>query len=633
MHSVLLLIAFSVVGLAQGQKNYNVSGIPENLKINASSVVRSEKVTISIPEQDQLIVSVHRSVTVLDKNGNNHVDAFVEYDKSRKVKKLLAVVYDAEGKEIIKFKKKDFNDLSAVAGGTLYSDNRIMYLTYYPKNYPYTIVIDYVIESKNTAFLPTWYQYSNYNSSIESKTLTIVHEPSLGLRHKVFDPDGVLQIKEDQESFSVTATNLESLLAEPYGPAKFKTVPNITFAANKFHLEGLDGTARSWEEFGKWEYDNLIDGLDQLPTETITKISKLVANAEDDKEKVRLIYRFVQDNTRYISVQLGIGGLRPYPANEVDKLGYGDCKGLSNYTMALLKSQGIESFYAEVWGGDAKRDIEKDFASIQGNHVILNVPLEDEEIWLECTSQTLPFNFLGNFTDDRDVLLLTPDGGVIKRTPKYAGNDNKIITKANYSINPGGTLTAEIEMKSTGIQYDRRFAVARLDSQDQETFYQRYWRYIDNISLESVEFSNNQKDVLFKEKIVLQAKAYANKAGNKLFVPLNAFHRITSKPAVNNDRKQRIVFDREFVYKDSYFINIPDTYAIESIPKPIEIVSPFGTYRTTVENISDNKVSFRRSLRLNEGTFEADSYNEFRSFMRKVNTADNQKMIIVKILN
>ena len=121
----------------------------------------------------------------------------------------------------------------------------------------------------------------------------------------------------------------------------------------------------------------------------------------------------MQDNTRYISVQYGIGGWEPENAMAVDQLGYGDCKALTNYTMALLKTQGIDSYYTVLYGG-VKRDMNPEFTMMQGNHAILNVPTEDStDIWLECTSQTNPFNYLGDFTDDRYALRIGENGGEI----------------------------------------------------------------------------------------------------------------------------------------------------------------------------------------------------------------------------
>ncbi|MDP4989490.1 MAG: DUF3857 domain-containing protein, partial [Polaribacter sp.] len=109
----------------------------------------------------------------------------------------------------------------------------------------------------------------------------------------------------------------------------------------------------------------------------------------------------MQQKTRYISVQIGIGGWEPIAANLVDDVGYGDCKGLTNYTKALLDVADVTAYYTVVYADD-RIDVDKDFSSLQGNHVILNIPNNGKDVWLECTSQTMPFGFLGDFTDDRD---------------------------------------------------------------------------------------------------------------------------------------------------------------------------------------------------------------------------------------
>lgn len=633
MIRIICILIFCVFGKANSQKKYDISSIPENLKTNAISVVRNDKITISIPKQNKLIYSHHIAITVMSKEGNSHVDPYVRYDNSRKVKKLEAILYDENGNEIEKFRKNDFHDMSAVDGGTLYSDNRMKYLVYNPESYPYTIVIDYMIESDNTVFMPKWFLQTNYNSSIENKSLSITYEPSIGLRHKIFDPNQILIINDNVDMFSVTSKNIKSLTAEQYSPDLYKRVPNIVFATNKFHMEGIYGEAKTWKEFGKWKYENLLEGLDKLPEEIVLKISELVKNAETVKEKVKLIYQYVQENTRYISVQLGIGGLRPYPASQVDKLGYGDCKGLSNYTKALLNTQGIKSYYAIVWAGNSPRNIDKDFTSIQGNHVILNVPIENEEIWLECTSQTMPFNFLGDFTDDRDVFLLTKDGGVFKRTPRYSSKENKTKTKASLSINQNGTLQADLEMISSGIQYDRRFVLSQFDSKEQGKSYKNYWDYIDNINFDLIEVSNNRENIVFTEKMRLNARAYARKSRDKLFIPLNAFHRITSIPDITDIRNHAIVLKRGYIYLDEYTINLPKEYKIESIPESINLKTLFGSYKTSVEKISDTEVIFNREFQLNKNTFEPEKYDDFREFMRSIKKGDNQKLITIKVSN
>ena len=105
--TIITIFMFGVLATVQGQNIYDVTNISEPLKKKASSIVRSNKISITIPKQDKLVYSQQKIITVLSKEGNSHVEAFVEYDKSRKVKKLQAVIYDSKGKELEKFKKND----------------------------------------------------------------------------------------------------------------------------------------------------------------------------------------------------------------------------------------------------------------------------------------------------------------------------------------------------------------------------------------------------------------------------------------------------------------------------------------------------------------------------------------------
>ena len=95
-------------------------------------------------------------------------------------------------------------------------------------------------------------------------------------------------------------------------------------------------------------YTSLIAHRGEIPETTKQKILTLVKGVNDPIEKARLIYDFVQKKTRYISVQVGIGGWMPMLANDVDRLSYGDCKALTNYTKSLLDIAGVESYYTAV---------------------------------------------------------------------------------------------------------------------------------------------------------------------------------------------------------------------------------------------------------------------------------------------
>ena len=63
----------------------------------------------------------------------------------------------------------------------------------------------------------------------------------------------------------------------------------------KFNLEGVEGSATSWEEFGKIYYNQLINDNTELNQETIKKITDLTKDLKDPIEKAKVIYKYVQE--------------------------------------------------------------------------------------------------------------------------------------------------------------------------------------------------------------------------------------------------------------------------------------------------------------------------------------------------
>lgn len=85
--------------------------------------------------------------------------------------------------------------------------------------------------------------------------------------------------------------------------------------------------------------------------------------------------------------------MQPIAAADVNRTGFGDCKGLSNYMRAMLTELGIPSVYTVI--STTNRRLLADFASAnQNNHVILQVPLPNDTLWLECTNPTLPLGYV-----------------------------------------------------------------------------------------------------------------------------------------------------------------------------------------------------------------------------------------------
>lgn len=627
----LFFFLFSLVSFAQ--KNfYTSASIADSLKENANAVVRLNQIDIEIASQRDMTIKTQKVVTVLNEKGLKLVEAFEHYDKTSSVNSIEAIVYDAFGVEIKKIRRKDFKDLSTVSGSTLFSDNRIVYLDYTPVSYPFTIVYTSEVETSNTAFIPQWYPLASYYLSIEKSVLNVTYPNDLGFKKKEFAFSG-FDIKKTTDTNTQLSYVTGTILAqktEDLSPSYSDLFPRVMMGVEKFHLEGVDGTATTWEAFGKWYGDKILTGTTVLPEETIAKIKALVGNEKDPVKKARIIYDYVQKKSRYVNIAIGIGGWKPMYATDVDRLGYGDCKALTNYTKALLQTVDVPSYNTILYGDTYKRNIQSDFVSMQGNHMILAIPTGDSYTWLECTSQDDPFGYQGIFTDDRDVLVVKPEGGVIVRTKIYDDKGNAQTDKGTYTLDENGSFTGSVSIVSGGSQYNSKARVEHLPPNEKEAHYKEYWDNINNLKLEKITFTNDKENIRFTENIHVSAESYATISANKMIFVVDAFNQSGGNVKRIRNRKNPFQIQRGYLDSDEIEINLPAGFSIEFLPAPYELKGKFGEYKTEIIKKENNKLTYKRSMFLNKGKYSNKEYDEYRLFMEQVAKNDNAKIVLIK---
>ena len=623
----LAILCFNM-SIAQDSSLLISDSIPFQLKIKTNSVIRYNKVLVEIEDYNHMVVTQKRIVTVFNKYGDSQKGTRESYSNNVSVKNLEAQVYDAKGNEIKKFKEKDFIDESAVDGISLYSDNRIKYLDYTPINYPYTIVYESELDYRTTAFIPSWFPIEGYYASTENSEYQIVNNSSSTIKLKTanFDDYGIEKIND----YHYKATNLMSIAPEAYSPPYKSFAPYLRAALTEFDMEGVKGVNNNWKDFGQWMNDELISGTQELPEEVKVEIKSLTANATTDLEKAKIVYKYMQNKTRYISVQVGIGGWKPMYASDVDRLGYGDCKALTNYTKSLLDEVGVPSYYTIIYGDKDITNIDKEFSTTQGNHATLCLPTNTDFVWLECTSQTVPFGYIASFTDDRDALIITPEGGEIVHTKIYTDLENILNTKATIELDEGGNIKADVNLESFGTQYRSHEALQYKTHKEQDLYYLDYWDYVNNLKILSKAISSDKEAVIFNENVSVEGLKYATKAGNRLLFQPNVFNRVSNAPPRYKKRKLPLEIDRGFVDYDEFVIRLPNTIQVEALQDDMKISNQFGEYEFSIKQINEGELLFKRKFLLKKGSFPKEDYKDFRAFWLKVIKYDKSKIALIQ---
>lgn len=625
-----LLFVFTITAIFSQTSVLSSFTVPVDLKKNANAVFRDNRIEITIEAVDKMVVKKKRVVTVLNKKGNVDARIVEGYDDDTKITKLSAKIYDAFGNEIKKYPKGKFIDVSAVSEGTLYSDARMKYIDYTPVSYPYTLVFESEYNTSSTGFIPQWIPNNGYYVGVEKSTYILNNPMNIQLRTKETSFEGYpVENLSFGANLHYVLSNQPALKPEDLGSSYLEYMPHLRVASNEFTLKKVKGSASNWKEFGKWMHHKLLKDRDILDSSTVKKIKSLVAGITDPVEKAKVVYAFVQGKTRYISVQVGIGGWEPIAANQVDKVGYGDCKGLTNYTKALLNAVGITSYYTLVYAHQ-KRNIIKDFSSMQGNHAILNIPNNGKDLWLECTSQTLPFGFLGDFTDDREVLVVTPEGGMIKRTPAYLNERNLQVTKATLQLGKTGNVKATIARTSHGIEYYNKHRIASMSEKDLKKYYKSVvWGYNNNLEITAVALENDKDSIIFTEKMETTIDEYAAITENEYLFRVNVFNRNTDVPKRYRNRTQPLKISRGFKHVDEYIFTIPQGHALVGLPEEKDISSKFGSYKASFTRIDATTFTYKKLLLIKSGDYPKEEYTDYRKFRKSIAKYDNLRIALV----
>lgn len=612
-------------------QDYAVSSIQKELLPYASAVVRNEEITIEVKDLNTTVYHYKQAVTVLNKSGDEHADILVWYDKNRKVKYIKGVIYDEFGKNIGKFSERNFNDFSSYDGFSMFSDHRVKHHKPAVVNYPYTIEYEYELNTRQSLFFPEWRPNGHTSTAVEKSTYRFICKPDFNIRYKEFNYTGTLKTDNVQslKTYTWEASNLKATRKEPLSPdpAKYQTIVKIV--PEKFSYLGYDGAFTSWNGLGKWFNDKLLVARTSLPPATISYIQSLTDTITSPKLKAKAIYEYMQRKSRYVSIQVGIGGLQPFTASEVDMLNYGDCKGLVNYTQALLKAVNIPSYYCMVEAGDMKKSFMPDFASVdQGNHVILCLPFKNDTTWLECTNKNSPFGFLGDFTDDRLVLACTPEGGKLMRTPKYTSANSKQIRKAILKLNADGELTGNMTTTFEGWQYNNRTTTPDDIKEEIKKTKQNY--SINNMEIENLHLKAIKNiEPVNNEEIKFSARDYATISDGRYFFLINLANRNSYTPREVRNRTTDVYINRGYTDIDEITYEIPAGYKLDSHPLQVSINKPFGKF-TVSTAINGNQITYKRKLELIDGTYAKEKYNEVIDFYQSVEDADNYKAVLVK---
>jgi len=619
---VLLSCLWGVNSLSQTAA-YNLALVPDILKNKANVIMHSENLEMDIESTEKVTVSDHKIFTVLSPDGKEWLD-FDDYSNSfMSLEEVEIRIYDAQGKQIGKYKKKDMSTMAAGEG--LIPDGNLTHFRIPALAFPVTVDLQYEKKIKSSLMIPD-YRFMEPQEGVLESNCTVKVVPDIGFRYKAKNTSIQPALSDDgkYKVYKWSVKNLPPVESEPGSVAANARYPQIIFVTDKFSFLGTEGDLSSWKNLGVWIRE-LYKGLDVLPANREQFFADLVRDASDDKEKIRRIYEYLQHNFRYVSIQLGIGGFQPFSAQFTDQKKYGDCKALSNYMKAALKAIGIKSYVAIVNAEYNQEPVDPNFPANEFNHVILCVPRGNDSTWLECTSSTVEFGQLGTFTENRNALLITDDGGVLVPTPKSNPQENILSTVSTVAVSDdlSGLIETIFTTKGEFKEMEDDILSNNRDGQKQAVI--NYFGY-----KQPDDFIFTKDDATERATLKMEvSKVPEFSAGNKLFLP-SRMGKIWSRtlPKTEN-RKTDFYFNFPFEKRDTTIFRLPPGVKPDVLPTETALKCNYADYRTTNwYDEKENSIYSVTVLILKQHKIPASDYASVKKFFDDVAQDDTQKMVV-----
>ena len=280
---LLLLSATCDPAAAQSGWLYSLANVPETIKAKANVITHLHNVDLKVEDIDKATLSVHKIFTVINGDGRNAL-VFNEYtSKYVSLDDAEIKVYDLNGKQTARYKKKDMRTVATGEG--LIEDGYVTYYDISPGSYPITVEIKYDRKFKSTLNIPD-FRFIHAKEAVVESNYTATVPADIPLRYKPEHTSVQPVVTENgkYKTYKWTVKNQPPIEYEEGSASGSDKYPHVKIVSEKFSHYGLQGELSSWKSFGSWIKD-LYQGLDVLPADREQFFVSLVQNSGTEKRK------------------------------------------------------------------------------------------------------------------------------------------------------------------------------------------------------------------------------------------------------------------------------------------------------------------------------------------------------------
>lgn len=603
------------------------------------SVVLCDSTSVTVSSGDYYTCLRHTEVMLMDAQSASLANVVIRMDKNTELTRLEYEMRSPDGKVLRTLHQRNLQRVEY--SPDLANDYYCLVAEVTPPTFP--VIISQRVRTArrgNILSFPAFYPQPRYDMAVRHAAYDISwpSDKVVMRRYAHSIADSLLQVTTEgkKQRLLIALDDLPAVKRLPYAPRLDDLVPFALFAPERIAYYNTTGSMASWQDLGAW-IGGLCADRQFLDEATRQRVAEAIAHCTDDRQKVAALYAILAHDMRYVSLQLGIGGYQPFEAAAVSQMGFGDCKGLSNYLYALLKEAGIES-HLVVIGTDEPR-LYPDFANFQQiDHMLLMALLHNRDdasrrdtLWIECTNAKLPLGYIHDSVSGHQALMVRPDGGSIVTLPEYADTLNVSRTQVSLALQADASAHISIDAIHCNHRYGQQRGLLLLNEQDLRTHLASAYA-LPNAETGEVWVTDHSQPFgtpQLATHLTADSRRYANRSGRRLFVPLNPLHKGYSPQNVAEADSQRLVIVQGSLTEEHIQLLISEGYHLESLPTDIDLHDSFMSFQQHAY-LEDRTLHLVLRHQVHSGSFPASARARMADMQRQMAKAYAAKVVLVE---
>jgi cellulose synthase operon protein C len=415
----------------------------------------------------------------------------------------------------------------------------------------------------------------------------------------------------DQRIYTFRAQNVPAMEQEPLQPPWSEVLGHVNVS-----------TYKSWDDLGQW-YWGLVRDQFVADDEVRRRAEALTQGLRDDRARARAIYDYVVQKTRYVALEFGIHGFKPYRCAQIFARGFGDCKDKATLIVTMLGALGIKATPVVVRTAN-KGDIETTPASLAPfDHMIAYVPSLD--LYLDGTAE-----YSGSLelpAMDRGALAMQVNGGAPKlvRLPDPPASASVSAHKVDATLSSDGAAQLDWREAISGVEASEWRVRFHAESTRKQRVQQMVAGLLPGSEVTAVD-AGDFEDV--EQPVTLRVRAkvpqFARVEGDALSVPLGRREHMVRDFAPLASRALDVRMYAQWTQEDDWTVRLPPGAKVRNAPASSNGTSPFGSF--AVEVTSDaTSLHVKTTVTLAKTRIAAADYAAFRAWCGQVDRALGQR--------